>query len=227
MGRKIPSHVAIILDGNRRWAKAHGLPASKGHERGLEKIKEAMLWCIEAGVKELTLYCFSTENFKRGKDEIDFLFRMFQKKISGFSKDPVIREHGVKISVIGKISMFPRELQKEMLRIMEETRANGGFKLNLAMAYGARMEIADALGILKEKAANPVAEEDVSQSLSVPDDVDLLIRPGGEKRLSNFLLWQSAYAELMFLDAMWPEFSKEDFFGCLEEFSRRERRFGE
>lgn len=232
MDNKIPGHIAIILDGNRRWAKARGLPEFKGHEKGLEKIKEALQWCMEAGVKELTLYCFSTENFKRGKEEIDFLFNLLRKKISVFSKDPLFKGK-VKITPVGRISMFPQELQHEMNRVMEETKNNREFTLNLAMAYGARAEILDAVSQLvlsrisqEASEGEHLTEDDIKNNLYVSRDVDLLIRPGGEKRLSNFLLWQSSYAELMFLDKMWPEFTKEDFLRCLEEFAKRDRRFG-
>ncbi|MBI2138893.1 di-trans,poly-cis-decaprenylcistransferase, partial [Candidatus Woesearchaeota archaeon] len=189
MDNKIPGHIAIILDGNRRWAKARGLPEFKGHEKGLEKIKEALQWCMEAGVKELTLYCFSTENFKRGKEEIDFLFNLLRKKISVFSKDPLFKGK-VKITTVGRISMFPQELQHEMNRVMEETKNNREFTLNLAMAYGARAEILDAVSQLvlsrisqEASEGEHLTEDDIKNNLYVSRDVDLLIRPGGEKRM--------------------------------------------
>src|SRR3989338_3070278 len=133
---KIPKHIAIILDGNRRYAKKFGLPKLKGHEKGFNKIKDLLKWCTELGIKEATLYCFSTENFKRDKKEIDYLFDLFRKKIGDFKKDRTIHKNKVKISIIGRISMFPEDMQKQMKEIMELTKDYGKYKLNLALAYG-------------------------------------------------------------------------------------------
>ena len=222
----VPRHIAIILDGNRRYAKRLGIPKFKGHEKGFGKIKELLGWCIELEVKELTLYCFSTENFKRDKKEVDYLFDLFRKKIDGFRDDKLINDKKVRISVIGRIFMFPKDMQEKMKETMEKTKDYGNFKLNLALAYGGRGEIVDAVKRLVSSGKD-VSEEGISENLYLPDDVDLLIRPGGEQRLSNFLLWQASYAELYFCDKLWPEFSKEDLISAVEWFKGRERRFGE
>ena len=228
MDRKTPNHVAIILDGNRRYAKQHGMPTFRGHEKGFEKVGEALEWSKEAGVKELTLYCFSTENFKRSQEEVNFLFQLFRKKIREFIADQHLKERGIRIRIIGRLHLFPKDIQEEMKRVMEQTKDNGPFTLNLAMGYGSRAEITDALGSLVDTGVpeGGLTEEMITDSLSLSQDVDLFIRPGGEKRLSNFLLWQCSYAELIFLDTLWPEFTKEDFQQCLDEFANRERRFG-
>lgn len=223
---KIPSHIALVLDGNRRYAKKIGIPEFKGHEKGFNKIKEVLEWCIELGVKELTLYCFSTENFKRDKKEVDYLFDLFRKKIDGFRDDKLINDKKVKVSVIGRVSMFPSDMQEKMKEVMEKTKDYGNFRLNLALAYGGRSEIVDAVKRLVS-GGKEVSEESITKNLYLPDDVDLLIRPGGEHRLSNFLIWQNSYAELYFSDKLWPEFGKEDLIKAVEWFKERERRFGE
>ncbi|MBI2577155.1 di-trans,poly-cis-decaprenylcistransferase [Candidatus Woesearchaeota archaeon] len=228
MDRKTPNHVAIILDGNRRYAKQRGMPTFRGHEKGFEKVGEAIEWSKEAGVKELTLYCFSTENFKRSREEVNFLFQLFRKKIREFIADQHLKERGIRIRIIGRLHLFPKDIQEEMNKVMEQTKENGPFTLNLAMGYGSRAEITDALFSLVDKGVSKeeLTEGMITDSLSLPQDVDLFIRPGGEKRLSNFLLWQCSYAELIFLDTLWPEFTKEDFRRCLDEYANRERRFG-
>ena len=223
---KIPKYIAIILDGNRRYAKKFGLPKLKGHEKGFNKIKDLLKWCTELGIKEATLYCFSTENFKRDKKEIDYLFDLFRKKIGDFKKDRTIHKNKVKISFIGRLSMFPKDMQKAMKDVMEATKNYDNYKLNLALAYGSRNEIVDAFKKIMSKGIKEIDENVVKENLYLPDDVDILIRPGGEKRLSNFLLWQSAYTELIFIEKLWPEFTKKDLIWCIEEYNRRERRFG-
>jgi len=223
----VPRHIAVILDGNRRYAKRLGISKLKGHEKGFNKIKELLEWCMELGVKEVTLYCFSTENFKRDKEEVDYLFNLFRKKIGDFKKDKIIHENKVKISVIGRLEMFPGDMQKEMKEIMDMTKDYGNYRLNLALAYGGRSEIVDAVKNIIGKGIKDIDDGTVKDNLYLSDDVDLLIRPGGEKRVSNFLLWQNSYAELYFLDKLWPEFEKEDLIKAVEWFKGKERRFGE
>ena len=167
-----PKHIAVILDGNRRYAKKLGIPQFKGHEKGFNKIKDMLGWCIDLGVKELTLYCFSTENFNRDKKEVDYLFDLFRKKIDGFKKDKQIHDNKVKISVIGRISMFPQDMQKSMKEIMEMTKDYGNYELNLALAYGGRSEIVDAV-IKLVKGGKEISEESITSSLYLPDNVDL------------------------------------------------------
>ncbi len=223
----IPKHLAIILDGNRRYAKKLGIPKFKGHEKGFNKIKDLLKWCVELGVKEVTLYCFSTENFNRNKDEVNYLFNLFRKNIKDFEKDKTVNDNKVKINIIGRLSMFPEDMQKSMKEVMEKTKDYGNYKLNLALAYGGRSEIVDAFKRIMGNEIKEIDENIIKKNLYLPDDVDLLIRPGGEKRLSNFLLWQNSYAELFFVDKLWPEFEKEDLIKIIEEFKKRERKFGQ
>lgn len=222
----VPRHIAIVLDGNRRYAKRLGIPKLKGHEKGYNKINGVLKWCIELGIKEVTLYCLSTENFKRNKKEIDYLFNLFRSRIGDFKKDKVIHGNKVKISFVGRLSMFPKDMQKSMQEVMEATKDYNNYKLNLALAYGSRSEIVDAFKKIIKKRIKEIDESVIQENLYIPDDVDILIRPGGEKRLSNFLLWQNSYAELFFLEKLWPEFEKEDLIKIIEEFKSRERRFG-
>ncbi len=224
---KTPKHIAIILDGNRRYAEKFGLPKLKGHQKGFDKIKELLKWCTELGIEEVTLYCFSTENFKRNKEEVNYLFNLFRKKIGDFKKDKTIHDNKVKISFIGRLSMFPKDMQEAMKDVMEATKDYTNYKLNLALAYGGRNEIVDAFKSIIKNGIKDINEEVIKEHLYLPDDVDILIRPGGEKRISNFLLWQSSYAELFFIDKLWPEFTKEDLIRIIQEFNKRERRFGE
>jgi len=223
--KRIPHHIAVVLDGNRRYAKKLGIPKFKGHEKGFNKIKDVLEWCIELGVKELTLYCFSTENFRRDKKEVDYLFNLFRKKIDGFKDDKIVNDKKVKVSVIGRVGMFPSDMQEKMKEVMEKTKDYDDFKLNLALAYGGRSEIVDAVRTLVAS-GKEISEESIGESLYLADDVDLLIRPGGEKRLSNFLLWQMAYGEVIWAEKLWPEFTKQDLIDCVEEYKGRERRFG-
>ena len=223
----VPKHVAVILDGNRRYAKKLGIAKFKGHEKGFNKIKELLEWCMELGIKEATLYCFSTENFNRNKEEVDYLFNLFRKRIGDFKKDKTIHDNKVKISVVGRISMFPEDMQKAMKEVMEATKDYDNYRLNLALAYGGRGEIVDAFKRIISKGVKDVDEGVIKENLYLADDVDLLIRPGGEKRLSNFLLWQMAYGEIVWVSKLWPELTKQDFIECIEEYKRRERRFGE
>ncbi|MAE42432.1 di-trans,poly-cis-decaprenylcistransferase [Candidatus Woesearchaeota archaeon] len=224
---KNPTNLAIILDGNRRYAKKAGIPKLRGHEKGYNKIRDLLEWCMELGIKEVTLYCFSTENFNRSKEEVNYLFNLFRKRIGDFKKDKLIHENKVKISIVGRISMFPDDMQESIKEVMEATKDYENYKLNLAMAYGSKTEIIDAIKKIINKNIKNIDEKVVKENLYLADDVDILIRPGGEKRMSNFLLWQAAYSELIFLDTLWPEFTKEDLIWCIEEYKRRERRFGE
>ncbi|MFH1641884.1 MAG: polyprenyl diphosphate synthase [Nanoarchaeota archaeon] len=222
-------HIAIILDGNRRWAKKKKLPAFEGHRRGFDKIKDLLAWCIELNIKQITLYCFSTENFGRKKKEINSLFSLFRKHFITFSKNEIIEKNKVRINIIGRISMFPKDMQKMMIDVMEKTKKNKKFQINLALGYGGRAEIIDSVkDILKDKKINinNLSEKLISNHLYLADEPDVLIRPGGEKRLSNFLTWQSVYTELFFLDKFWPDFTKKDLRSCINDYKKRQRRLG-
>lgn len=231
MASKVPRHVAIILDGNRRYAKKIGLQPWKGHEFGVKKLEQLMEWCRELGIRELTLYSFSTENFSRTKAEKDFLFSIFKREFSSMKHREDIFKNKVRVNVIGRLEMFPGPIKKAMLDIMEKTKKHKSLTVNFAMAYGGRQEIVDAFKkiIIKSKKLNPnqVNENLISQNLYLKSEPDMVIRPGGEVRTSNFLTWQSVYSEWFFTQKLWPEFTKEDLIKCIEEFNKRERRFGE
>ena len=223
-----PEHIAIILDGNRRYAIKSGLKPWEGHKSGFKKIEDILDWSKELGIKELTLFCFSTENFNRGKVEVKYLFDLFRNRINDLMNDARIHENKVRIRIIGRIDLFPKDMQKKMQEIMEKTRGYDKFKLNLCMAYGGRQEIVDAVRKIVAGNIKPesIDEELLSKNMYLESCPDLLIRPGGEKRLSNFLTWESIYSELFFLDKLWPEMTKEDLADIIKEFKKRERRFG-
>lgn len=219
-------HLAIILDGNRRFARRLMLEPWKGHELGAEKIEKLLEWSKDLGVRELTLYCFSLENFNRPKAEFDFLMKLFKKEFLKFKNDERIHENKIKIRFIGKTGLFDLELQGLMREIMEETKDYSDYVVNFALGYGGRQEIVEAVQKMVES-GEEINEENLEKNLWIENEPDLIIRTGGEKRTSNFLPWQSVYTEWIFLDKMWPEFEKEDLMWCVEEFNRRKRRFGE
>ena len=213
MNENTPEHIAIILDGNRRWARAKGLPDNEGHKKGLENIHNLVEWCLDADVKILSLYCLSVENLKRSNVKAN-------------------KERGLKYDVLGNFELLPIDIANkisEALEISEKEWGNDNPKLlvNLCICYGGRQDIVQAAqGVVEQKLE--INEENINANLFTKGvhDVDLLIRTGGEQRLSNFLLWQASYAELYFTDKMWPEFAKKDFTAALEWFGNRQRRFG-
>ena len=233
MPSKVPKKIAIVLDGNRRYAKKIGLQPWKGHEFGVKKLESLFKWCIDLGIKELTLYCFSTENFKRSKKEINYLFDLFWKEFEKIRLGNSIFKDKVKVNVIGRLYTFSKKMKNAMLEAVERTKNNKALTVNFAMAYGGRQEITDAvkkvINDVQKNKLNPkkINEATITNNLYLKSDPDLVIRPGGEKRISNFLIWQSTYSELFFIDKLWPEFTKKDLMRCIEEFNRRERRFGE
>lgn len=227
-----PKHIAIILDGNRRFAKRLMKEPWKGHEYGAKKISELLEWCKEFNIRELTLYCLSLQNFNRPKEEFDYLMKIFREGFDKLKDDERIMKYGIKIRVLGRIHLLPEDIQQKIKYIVEKTKDNKNYTINFALAYGGREEITDAVkkialsinqGKLSPEAVN---EQTITENLYMQDEPDLIIRTGGEKRTSNFLIWQSWYSEWMFLDKMWPEFNKKDFIACLEEYNKRERRFG-
>ena len=228
----IPRHVAIIMDGNGRWATKRGLPRSAGHRAGMEALRDLITASSELGIEALTLYAFSTENWKRPRDEVGTLFSLvveyFNREISE------LHEKGVRIRVLGDMSRVPQKARAALMRAEDITHDNSGLKLNLAINYGARAERVRAAKALAEDVSNggmapdAIDEAAVSSRLytSGQPDVDLLIRTGGEMRLSNFLLYQSAYAELLFTDTLFPDFDKAHYLDAIREFQGRSRRFG-
>jgi len=232
MVSKVPRYIAIVLDGNRRYAKRLDVKPWKGHEFGIKKLEELLDWCLELNIKELTLYSFSTENFKRTKHEINFLFGLFKKKFEEIKKENTFMDKGIKVNVIGRLDMFPVDIRQAMLEVMDKTKNNNKLIVNFAMAYGGRQEIIDAVKKIAQKVRkgelNPdkIDENLIVNNLYLKNEPELVIRPGGEIRTSNFLTWQSVYSEFVFINKLWPEFTKQDLLNCIQEFNRRERRFG-
>ena len=228
----IPKHVGIILDGNRRFAKRLMLKPWKGHEFGAEKVKKLLEWSKDVGIKELTLYAFSYENFNRPKKEFEYLMDLFRKEFDKLIDNKDISKNEIKINFIGRLQLFPKDIQERMYKIVEKTKKYNRYIVNIAMAYGGRAEIVDAVKRIGEKIkegsldVKNINEKLFSDNLYMSDDADLIIRTGGEKRTSGFLPWQGTYAELVFVDKSLPEFEKEDFLQCIKEFQGRKRRFG-
>jgi undecaprenyl diphosphate synthase len=214
-------YVAIIMDGNARWAKERGLPVLEGHRRGAQALKQTVRNAVRLEVRELTVYAFSTENWTRPRDEVDGLMAMFAELIE--SETPELDEEGVRMRFVGRRDRVSRELLERMDWAERVTAANSRMKLFVAFDYGGRAELVDAA-----RRFEGGGEEEFAKQLYAPEmnDPDLLIRTSGERRLSNFLLWQCAYSELVFSDALWPDFDHDELARALEEFSERERRFG-
>lgn len=230
--KKIPVHVAIIMDGNGRWAAAKGLPRIAGHNAGANSVEEAIKAAKESGVKVLTLYAFSTENWKRPKQEVDALFGLLENYID--SKADTMIKNGIRISAIGRIEELPDRVQRKLKSVMDRTRDCSSLLLNIALNYGSRTEIADAARVIaKDCVSGKVDPDDIDEKtfsgyLYTKDlpDPDLLIRTSGEMRLSNFLLWQLSYSEIYISKKLWPDFKKSDFIEALNEYQNRQRRYG-
>lgn len=221
-------HIAIIMDGNRRWAKEHNLPSAAGHKKGVTSLRNVVRACDEFGVKYLTVYAFSTENWKRSKEEVDFLMDLVAVTLKNELDD--MDKEGVKISFIGDSSKLSDKLQKITSNAQEKTKNNSGVNLQIALNYGSRDEIIHAVksivdaGIKSEDINEQVISEHLYTS-GIPNP-DILIRTGGEKRISNYLLWQIAYSEVIVVDEYWPEFDRCSLLKCIEEFNRKQRRYG-
>lgn len=221
------NHVGVILDGNRRFARKKKLNLLKGHEYGLETVRNLFDWAKELGIKELTLYTFSTENFKRSKREVDFLMKIFLKEADKLLKSEKLEKDKIKIRFIGRLYMFDKAIQDKLKAVMERTKDFDEFTVNFCMAYGGRTEIVDSVNRLISQGVKEVDEDAIFNNLYLQSEPDLIIRTS-EQRISNFLMWQSAYSEIIFLpDKLWPEFTKQDLINCVEEFKKRKRRFGE
>ncbi len=235
-GREKPEHIAIILDGNRRWAQEHSLEPWIGHYYGADKAKDVLKWCLDLDVKTITLYAFSTENFQRSKEEVERLMQLFKKKLQEVIKSEEIHKHRVRVKVIGRINLLPQDLQEMIKTVEEETKNYDERFLNIAIAYGGRAEIVDAARkIAQEVAEGKLSPDDIDEkifeqylytSFLPKQDPDLIIRTSGEERLSGFLLYQSAYSELCFLDVYWPEFRRIDLLRAIRTYQKRKRKFG-
>ena len=228
----IPSHIAIIMDGNGRWAKRRGLPRVAGHRRGVETVREIVEVCAEIGVKYLTLYTFSTENWKRPKDEVSTLMRLLLKSLKDRLDE--LDKNDIKLTCIGNIDSLPTVVQKQLNEDIERTKNNKRMTLNLALSYSGRWELLEAIKNISNKvaegkiAAENITEKIISDHLTTKNmpEPELIIRTSGEFRVSNFLLWQIAYSEFVILDVYWPDFSKEHLFDAISQYQKRERRFG-
>jgi tritrans,polycis-undecaprenyl-diphosphate synthase [geranylgeranyl-diphosphate specific] len=232
---KIPKHVGIIMDGNRRFAKRLMMKPWKGHQWGAEKVRKVLDWAHEAGIKELTLYAFSIENFDRPKDEFDYLMDLFLKEFKSLMEPEELaklKENEVKVNFIGRIEMFPEAVTQAMNDLMDATKDNGDNIVNFAMAYGGRAEVLDAAKKIAERVKSgeldpsDINEEVFEKGLYTESEPDLIIRTSGEQRTSGFMIWQGSYAELFFTDKCWPEFEKEDLEKAIVAYQGRERRFG-
>ncbi|WP_428024410.1 di-trans,poly-cis-decaprenylcistransferase [Arcobacter sp.] len=221
----LPQHVAMIMDGNGRWAKEQGLKRTVGHEEGAKVVRDITTHANNLGIKYLTLYAFSTENWSRPKLEVEFLMKLLERYLK--NELPVYLENGVKFKAIGDLSKFSKSLQKVINDTQEKTKNGQGLTQILALNYGSRDEITRAMKKLVEKKLE-ISEENIEACLDTAGipDVDMLIRTSGEIRISNYLLWQCAYAEMFFTKTYWPEFSKNEFDDMLSDFKNRERRFG-
>ncbi|NMD68660.1 isoprenyl transferase [Bacillus sp. DNRA2] len=228
----IPNHVAIIMDGNGRWAKKRGMPRIAGHKEGLSTVLKVVKTAAKCQVKILTLYAFSTENWKRPKPEVDFILKLPKEFLHIYLPDLIA--NNVRIQTIGDIESLPAHTQEALRFAIERTRDNDGLQLNFAFNYGSRLEMLNAIKKMSaDIEAGNLSLEDVDEqqfseylyTAGTPDP-DLLIRTGGEERLSNFLLWQLAYTEFWFTDVLWPDFSEQEFLRSLEDYQRRQRRFG-
>lgn len=226
---KVPQTVAIIMDGNGRWAKAKGLPRTAGHKQGAEQIRVIALAANRMGIKKLILYAFSTENWKRPEDEIGYLCKLPGIFFSRYIKE--LMENNIRVTFAGELERFPESTQKVIRKAVDQTKENTGLNLDIAINYGSRRELllgmqAYAQEVAEGKRENNLTEAEVPQYLMVPEDIDLLIRTSGEERISNFLLWQIAYAELIFTPVAWPDFDETALQDCIDQFNHRDRRYG-
>ena len=234
MSRKecIPSHIAIIMDGNGRWARQRGLIRIRGHEKGTESVREITRECAKKHLKQLTLYAFSSENWKRPKREVNLLMKLLKEYLIKERKE--IEENNIRLTAIGRINELPEDVQRELTISMEESKNNTGMVLCLALNYGGRTEIVDAAKKIMRKVKegklrlDEITEETFREHMYMPDmpDPDLLIRTGGEMRISNFLLWEVSYAELWVTPVYWPDFRKTHLEEAIRDYANRERRFG-
>lgn len=220
-----PRHIAIIPDGNRRWARKRHLTPVQGHSVGIDNIGNVLKWCKKYGIRELTMWGFSTENFLRDRDEVQGLFALFSKKLSeGLGKD--YKKYRVRVRFLGRISSFPRDVQEKMRQVEKETEKFGKYTLNLMLAYGGRNEILDAVNKAIREGRHKLDEKSFSSLLYLSDSPDLVIRTSGEVRTSGFLPWQSAYSEFHFSRKLWPDFHESDFRRALADYAKRKRKYG-
>ena len=221
----LPNHIAIILDGNGRWAQKKGLPRNLGHRQGVETLIKISRYCSEIGIKHLTVFTFSTENWNRPKEEVDYLMNLLEEYLNGLEKK--LRKRNIKLKVIGEKTNLSDKLINIINEVQDKSKNNTGMILNIAFNYGSKDEIINAVkGIIKDNVI--LSKENIDKYLytSESGNIDLLVRTSGEQRISNFLLWQIAYAELYFTNVYWPDFNKKELHKALESYQKRDRRFG-
>jgi undecaprenyl diphosphate synthase len=229
---RLPSHLAIIMDGNGRWAKKQGMLRFFGHEKGTQAVRETVESCAKLGISFLTLYAFSTENWNRPKAEVDTLMKLLIKSLK--KELPILQKNNIRLNSIGNLDLLPKTAQKELLEVINKTSENNRMTLTLALSYGSREELISVVKAISDKVKNNIIsttsidESIINQHLYTQNmpDVDLLIRTSGEHRISNFLLWQIAYAELYFTEVLWPDFREEHLHEAIISYQKRERRFG-
>lgn len=228
----VPKHIAVIMDGNGRWAKRNGKARVFGHKNGVKSVRSVSEGAAEAGVKFLTLYAFSTENWNRPKAEVMALMQLLVKTIASETK--TLNKNNIRLAAIGDLNSLPKECNKELLKAIENTSSNDGMTLVLALSYSSRWEILNAVNsLLIDVKSGVISEDSISESIfnnylctkDIPDP-ELIIRTSGEHRISNFLLWQAAYSEFYFTDILWPDFRKENLWQAITDYQKRERRFG-
>ena len=232
LNSNLPNHIAIIMDGNGRWAKKIGKQRIFGHKNGTKSVKECISGALDLGIKNLTLYVFSMENWERPKFEVNALMKLLVSSLE--NEFDSLNKNNIKLTAIGDINSLTSNTRKKLNEVISKTSKNNKLNLNLAISYGSRQELVNAIKIISYKVKNNIiSKEKIDENIinehlytrNLPS-VDLLIRTGGESRVSNFLLWQIAYAELFFTDILWPDFRKEDFFNAIVDYQNRERRFG-
>jgi len=230
----VPHHVAIIMDGNRRYAKEFGLLVSEGHEKGREKLESILEWCMELGVRILTVYAFSTENVGRDRDEVEDLMRLFVQNFRTLAEDKRVHKYKIRVKVLGQKDLLPKDLREAIEYAEDQTKDYNEYFFNIAVGYGGREEIVHAIKKVAEAVKDgkmkidDITEKTFTEFLYTKDmpDPDLVLRTSGEERISNFLLWQLAYSELYFSDVYWPGFRKIDFLRAVRSYQLRKRRFG-
>ncbi|HEV8358818.1 MAG TPA: polyprenyl diphosphate synthase [Candidatus Thermoplasmatota archaeon] len=231
----VPRHVAIIMDGNRRFAQSQGLDPWRGHEMGRDTLENVLDWCLETGVRYLTVYAFSTENFRRNLLEVQLLMKLFEDNFRKMAEDERVHQHKIRVRAIGQIDLLPPSVREAIAYAEKRTADYDQYFFQVALAYGGRQEILHAIQRIAHEVEagklrpDEIDEATVSQHLFTSDlpDPDLILRTSGEERISNFLLWQVAYAELLFVDVLWPRFKKIDFLRALRTHQQRQRRYGE
>lgn len=235
--RELPQHIGIILDGNRRWAKEHSYPTTLGHVTGAKMGEEFLEWCLNLGIRTVTIWVFSTENFDRSEEEVHGIFQIFESEVDRLGRDPRLHQHQVRVKALGRIELLPERIRKSIDDVEAATEGYDKHFLNIAIAYGGRAEIVDAVRkVAGDLGTGKIQRQDIDEELfqqylytsHLPNPhPDLIIRTSGEQRLSGFLPWQSAYSEFCFLDVCWPEFRRIDLLRAIRIYQSRRRRFGQ